>query len=110
MEKNIKEMVEFLEKRDIEYWQKAAKDNNRDFEEYLPFLKKYEVQKARKYTKIFVKDTQRCIFMFIDEEGNIYKPANYKSPAKGIRGHISNWRQSLTISPLYSVVTVNYNR
>lgn len=110
MENHIKEMIEFLENRDVEFWQEVAKRNERDFEEYLPFVKKYEVQKARKYIKIFVKDTQRCIFMFIDQEGNIYKPANYRAPAKGIRGHISNWKKSLTISPLYSVVTVNYNR
>ena len=51
----------------------------------------YEV--AKKYIKVWRYDVYngevregRSIFMFIDKEtGAVYKPANYKAPAKGIR-------------------------
>jgi hypothetical protein len=31
----------------------------------------------------------RVIFCFIDGDGNIYKPASWKAPAKGIRGTLA---------------------
>ena len=56
----------------------------------------YEV--AKKYIKVWRYDVYngevregRSIFMFIDKEtGAVYKPANYKAPAKGIRFFIES--------------------
>ncbi|QFR55883.1 hypothetical protein JC221_237 [Yersinia phage JC221] len=55
------------------------------------------LEKSRKYNRI-VTDTrnketgkmfeQRSCAGFIDNEGNIYKSASWKAPAKGIRGNI----------------------
>ena len=45
-----------------------------------------------KYFKVIVdsiKGGHGSAFIFIDFEGNIYKPAGAKGPAKGIRGNIS---------------------
>lgn len=33
---------------------------------------------------------QRSVAAFIDNDGNILKPASWKAPAKGIRGNIFN--------------------
>ena len=60
------------------------------------YLLKYEV--AKKYIKVWRHDVYngliregRSIFMFIDKEtGAVYKPANYKAPAKGIRFYIES--------------------
>ena len=56
----------------------------------------YEV--AKKYIKVWRYDVYngevregRSIFMFIDKEtGAVYKPSNYKAPAKGIRFFIES--------------------
>ncbi len=53
---------------------------------------------AKKYIKVWRYDVYngevregRSIFMFIDKEtGAVYKPANYKAPAKGIRFYIDS--------------------
>jgi len=56
--------------------------------------------KGRKYFKLIKIDDrndQRSVYCFIDKEGAVYKPASWKSPAKGARysiGHlISNPQQ-----------------
>lgn len=59
----------------------------------------FVLEKGRKYHRI-VQDTrdketgemfnQRSVAGFLDIEGNIYKPAGWKGPAKGIRGNILN--------------------
>ena len=48
--------------------------------------------KGRKFYKLTSKDLNsdmlRGVYCFIDFEGNIYKPANYATPAKGVRGNV----------------------
>ena len=52
-----------------------------------------EMEIGRKYIKVWetlnrdgVKDTARSCYMFVDKEtGEVYKPASYKAPAKGVR-------------------------
>lgn len=54
-------------------------------------------QKGKKYFKIlkrqgangkYMDDKYSITEMFIDAEGNIYKPASHSKPANGIRGNI----------------------
>lgn len=60
----------------------------------------YEVKMARKYLKIWYKgDSTKTIVMFIDEEGNIYKPASHRAPAKGVRGKVEDWKSAVVIVP-----------
>ena len=40
---------------------------------------------GKKYFKL-IQDNS--VFCFIDKDGNVYKPASWKAPAKGIRFHI----------------------
>lgn len=48
---------------------------------------------GRKYAKVFNYEygKKRSIFAFVCKEtGNIYKPAGYNAPAKGMRGNVMN--------------------
>jgi len=50
-------------------------------------------KKGKKYYKLITEnlyDNERggSVYSFIDLEGNIYKAASYKAPAKGTRGNI----------------------
>lgn len=107
----LNEMKAFLDARDVAHWNNAAKENGHDESIYAPFHSELEIDVARKYIKVYRKSkTSCCIFMFVDMEGNIYKPASSKAPAKGIRGHVNDWMKSLTIYPKTATVCVNYNR
>lgn len=107
----LNEMKSFLDSRDIEIWNARAKENGHDESIYAPFHTTLEIDVARKYIKVYRKSNTSCsIFMFVDKEGNIYKPASSKAPAKGIRGHVNEWKDSLTIYPMSGAVCVNYNR
>jgi len=45
---------------------------------------------GRKYTRIVATyGGQRSVYCFIDAEGNIYKAAGWKAPAKGIRANLA---------------------
>lgn len=68
----------------------------------LTYFKEFSVtyQTGKKYFKVFREEiphtphvdhhNHKTIVCFIDCEGNIYKPANYKTPAKGIRGNVNS--------------------
>ena len=88
--------TEFLTEAFIEQvndqWKVNSLENGRNFYSVLT----YDV--AKKYIKVWqsdcydgiVREGRRC-FMFIDKEtGAVYKPANYKAPAKGIRFYIDS--------------------
>jgi len=46
---------------------------------------------GRKYIKLVVASGgQRSVYCFLDMEGNIYKAATWKAPAKYIRGSVFN--------------------
>lgn len=66
---------------------------------------KYEVQYLQKWVKIVKRDpASGSVFCFIDPNtGDIYKPASFKVPAKGIRGNIYNEKLPLTSGSLYRV-------
>ena len=44
----------------------------------------------------------KSVFCFVDKEGNIYKPASWQVPAKGIRGNIFDTQLPMTSRELYS--------
>lgn len=49
---------------------------------------KFSAEPGRKYIRI-VEETygsNRSVYAFIDQNGNIYKPASWKAPAKHVRG------------------------
>jgi hypothetical protein len=54
--------------------------------EYPEFTAKY----GNKYIKIIRTRGQQLVHCFLDFDGNIYKAASWKIPAKGIRGNVNN--------------------
>lgn len=76
-----------------ELYKKYYKNNTRDIEDFIKDYCHYfrinpsetKVDYGPKYIK-FTKGN--IVKMFIDYEGNIYKPASYARPAKGVRGTI----------------------
>ena len=55
------------------------------------FSKRFGYDLNSKYIRVwYTSGNQKSVYAFVDYEGNIYKPAGWKSPAKGIRGHIDN--------------------
>lgn len=46
----------------------------------------FTVEEARKYFKVIMSTSgSKSVHAFVDRDGNVYKAANWKSPAKGIR-------------------------
>ena len=68
-------------------WKVNAIESNRSLYHQL------EMEIGRKYIKVWqrlyrdgVKDTSHSCWMFVDKNtGEVYKPASYKAPAKGVR-------------------------
>lgn len=63
---------------------------------------KYEYSRGKRWYKVTRKDSQTCVFCFIDPNtGDIYKPAGWATPAKGIRGNIFSDNLPLDSGSLY---------
>lgn len=57
---------------------------NAKFSDYGTF----DVRPGKKYDKIAVtpnRSSQTFVYAFVDTDGNVYKAAGWKAPAKGIR-------------------------
>jgi len=50
----------------------------------------FAVDAGRKYNRVVQMSTgQRSSYAFVDNEGNVYKSASWKSPAKGVRANLA---------------------
>lgn len=78
----------------IETWcnQLTEQDEKNWKPELIPlFSKRFGYDMNSKYTRIwYTSGSQKSVYAFVDYNGNIYKPAGWKAPAQGIRGHIDN--------------------
>jgi len=49
-----------------------------------------------KFTRVVVTDHgQQSVYCFVDHEGNVYKSAGWKAPAKGIRANLATFDMSV---------------
>lgn len=51
----------------------------------------FELEPGRKYTRVVatpVSGSGRSSYCFLDADGNVYKSAGWKGPAKGIRANL----------------------
>jgi hypothetical protein len=50
------------------------------------YAPEFSVEEGRKYFKVIMSTSgSKSVHAFVDRDGNVYKAANWKSPAKGIR-------------------------
>lgn len=56
---------------------------------------------GKKYIKVIIFSGQKSVHCFLDFDGNIYKAASYKIPAKGIRGNVNNKTYPLMCGDYY---------
>ena len=50
------------------------------------YAPEFSIEEGRKYLKvIMVAAGSKSVHAFVDRDGNVYKAASYKAPAKGIR-------------------------
>ena len=93
------DMVEEMNANVDRHLEKVIANEGLDFEEYKKaFNKHYQVEMCKKYLKVwYLSAGSKSIVMFVDETGNIFKPASHKSPAKGVRGNISNWKEAVSL-------------
>lgn len=55
---------------------------------------------GKRYAKVFAVDTSfsRSVVAFVDmATGDIYKPASWKGPAKGVRGNVMTFAHTTTV-------------
>lgn len=62
----------------------------------------YKYTQGKRWVKVTRNDSQTSVFCFIDpNNGDIYKPAGWNAPAKGVRGNIFSDKLPLTCRSLY---------
>ena len=86
----------------MDAWQKS---NDEYYKVKLPNVVNEPLQYTvgRSYIKVVRRGSVEC---FIDRYGNVYKPASWNAPAKGVRYYIDDWR-SIPFDPYTSFL---YNR
>lgn len=75
----------------IENWTDKLTKHFKEENPNYPFELKYVAAYGKTWIKILKVDpSTNSVFAFVDWEGNIYKPASYKAPAKGIRATLDD--------------------
>ena len=75
---------------------KAASDAEWTARKYTLPAPEFHLERGKKFIRVVVTNYgQRSVHCFLDNEGNIYKAAGWKAPAKGIRGNINNDKKPL---------------
>jgi len=75
---------------------KAASDAEWQQRGYTLAPPDFSISRGSKYIKI-IRTTfgSQSVHCFLDADGNIYKAASWRVPAKGIRGNINNDKKPL---------------
>lgn len=70
-----------------EYLNVLTENTRKHFQQHYPSLNlpNYQVVQGRKWSKVIKVDNQRSVHSFVDKDGNVYKPASWHAPAKGVR-------------------------
>ena len=81
-----------IEQKIIKYIEEL---NDYSLKEWGSFSKStFDYTEGKRYFKIWqtLCNSQKCIFAFIDEDGNIYKPEGLNKPANGTRGNLDGFK------------------
>lgn len=81
---------------------KAASDAYWKSQGYTLPAPEFHYTTGKRYYKVMVKSNgSTSVHCFVDGMGNIYKPASFSAPAKGIRGNINNPKKPLLCGDFY---------
>ena len=66
--------------------------NQHEIDKGYAYPVSYDYSKGGKYIKVFSQynGKDKSVFAFVDADGNIYKPAGWNAPAKGVRARIDD--------------------
>ena len=80
--------MDFVDK----YLKELTEAHIKQYDEMFPNLEypKFTATYGKKYIKVIRTRGQELVHCFLDFDGNIYKAASWKTPAKGIRGNVNN--------------------
>lgn len=81
----------------------SKKDFEKNYSNILQLTPVFSIQTGKRWVKVVsFNSVQKSVFCFIDPQtGDIYKPAGWNAPAKGIRGNIKDEKPPLTDGELY---------
>lgn len=77
----------------VEYLNILQENTRKHFTKHYPSLDvpQYVVEPGRKYHKVVKMDVDsRSVHSFVDNDGNVYKPAGWRAPAKGVRFNLNS--------------------
>ena len=84
----VEAIVSAMDAHTADYFNSAEFDDMREFAERSISTKKAAIDARRKF---FVITRDGSVVAFIDKEsGDIFKPASWRTPAKGVRGNVNN--------------------
>jgi sulfatase maturation enzyme AslB (radical SAM superfamily) len=86
IETALNELITWVESFAEKYVaEELSKTHNKEFCDYRLRSSKHTITKGKKYFKV---SSDGSVRFFVDQDGNIYKPASWAAPAKGIRGNL----------------------
>lgn len=76
---SLQEFLDAINARLDDYYEKTG--NGRGYKRLI-------AEPGSKYIKIVEEVPQRSVYCFLDYDGNIYKAATWRAPAKHVRGNV----------------------
>jgi hypothetical protein len=111
MNENLQKFIDIVNNYAVEYYATQLPNHTKEFKDAECARRMIRVKPGKKFIKLVNSDS---VFAFVEiETGNIFKPASFAAPAKGIRGNINsptNGKESLNFVPGMSLVHINYAR
>lgn len=110
METQLNALLESMNNFKNAYYDGLLASHGEEFIKSQKEHNEYTFTKGKKYIKIL---SHGSVVAFIDPEGNIYKPASWQAPAKGIRGNLfseQGGKEAFNYHHGYGFVSVRYNR
>ncbi len=108
-EANLIKMVSRINEHVVAFYNKIGLE--RKFSQEWIDKNKWAISEGRKYFKTTANGS---VTAFIDKQtGDIYKPASFMAPAKGVRGNVNsekNGEEALNYTPDSPLVFINYTR
>lgn len=105
-----KELNKWIESFNENYVRdELSKTHDKDFCEYTLEKGKHTISVGKKYLKVV---SDGSVKFFVDGDGNIFKPASWAAPAKGIRGNLFSEKSGKEAFHYggFGLVFVNYAR